>query len=351
MRPAPSAGACSPSPCSSRSGRPAPDRQLVEGEVDAVVSQRAEGPSVTPGTRGRVGDGLGLLDVHEVAGVLERDEAAPAAAGTAARPPAGCPSPSPRAAVPSTASTGWPSAGQAQHRPLGPPRAEAAEAHRRVDLPAPAVGVLAGADGDEVAQPLDREARVHAPAPLGQLVERARACAACRRAARRWSSQPVQLGGEELGALVVGDVGPAPPGRQAVEVDQVADAVRARPRPAAASGRRPWSGRPPGTARRRSSRAPRRRRGRRPPSCRGRRARSRRGRAGPTPPPASPASASSGANTSKVPAKSKPPWASSSGGRPGRPTRPRRCRCRGRPPAGTGRGAGPRGRSRTSAAR
>ena len=40
---------------------------------------------------------------------------------------------------------------QLQHRPLGAPRAEAAEAHRRVDLPAPAVGVLAGADRCQVA--------------------------------------------------------------------------------------------------------------------------------------------------------------------------------------------------------
>ena len=42
---------------------------------------------------------------------------------------------------------------------------------------------------------------------------------------------------------------------------------------------------------------------------------SRRGRGGPTTRRGSPASASSGANTSKVPAKSKPPWARRSGGR------------------------------------
>ena len=72
--------------------------------------------------------------------------------------------------------------GQPHHRPLGSPRAEAAEAQVGVDLPAPAVGVLTGADRDEVAQPRGVEARVHATRRRGQLVDRARLALQRRRA-------------------------------------------------------------------------------------------------------------------------------------------------------------------------
>ena len=79
--------------------------------------------------------------------------------------------------------------GQSCDRPLRPPRAETAEAHRRVDLPAPAVRVLPCSDGDEVAQPLERQARVHPPTAPGELLDGSRVAgqSALR---RRWSSQP-----------------------------------------------------------------------------------------------------------------------------------------------------------------
>ena len=91
----------------------------------------------------------------------------------------------------------------------------------------------------------------------------------------------------ELGALVVGHVGEAAARRQAVEVDEVADAVRQGvgqlQHQAAALGVADDRHR----RRRRRSRAPPPRRGGRPPSCRARRARSRRGPGGPTTRPAS----------------------------------------------------------------
>ena len=82
--------------------------------------------------------------------------------------------------------------GQPQQRPLRAPRPEAAEAHRRVDLPAPAVVVLAGADRRRGSAATSGDSRgFMRPRRARQLVERARlarrrsTCAGGARASRR----------------------------------------------------------------------------------------------------------------------------------------------------------------------
>ena len=107
----------------------------------------------------------------------------PASSRISQRPPGGRNWSTCSGSVPQPISSGWRAedgeerhrqAGQLEHRPLRAPRPEAAEAHRRVDLPAPAVVVLAGPDRRQVEQPLRRQPRVHPGPPLGQLLERAR---------------------------------------------------------------------------------------------------------------------------------------------------------------------------------
>ena len=178
--------------------------------------------------------------------------------------------------------------GQAHERPLGPPRAEAAEAHRRVDLPAPAVGVVAGADRDEVAQPVASTGGGSC-APGARRARRS--CPGRRWASalrRRWSSQSSRSFASRRVRSWFGDVGRQALRRQPVEVDEVADAVGHARRRAASSGRRPSSARRPAPARGGRCRARRARRGRRRPTSRARRGRCRRGHAGPTPRPANP---------------------------------------------------------------
>src|SRR5262245_61884626 len=63
---------------------------------------------------------------------------------------------------------------EARHRPGGAPGAEAAGPERGVDLPAPAIRVLARPAGREVAQPVERQARVHALPATGEPVEAVR---------------------------------------------------------------------------------------------------------------------------------------------------------------------------------
>ena len=117
--------------------------------------------------------------------------------------------------------------GQPHHRPLGAPRAEAAQAQARVDLPAPAVVGLPGPDRHEVAQPLGRQPGVHAAAALGEGLDGAGLADGVGGAAPVVEPRG-ELTGEQPGAVVLGDVGPAAARRQAVEVDEVAHAVRER---------------------------------------------------------------------------------------------------------------------------
>src|SRR5690606_4228887 len=91
---------------------------------------------------------------------------------------------------------------QPVHRPLGPPGAEAAESQRRVDLPAPPVGIATATDGDEVAEPLVWQPGVHPGAPPGELVDGAGLAPPA--GGPPPEVQPAgDLAGEELGALVV----------------------------------------------------------------------------------------------------------------------------------------------------
>ena len=136
------------------------------------------------------GDNVGLLDVHEVADVLERSRTAPPG-GRYGTTSSGLRAPAHLLQLEAEhAEERHRQARQALQRPLRAPRAEAAEAHRRVDLPAPAVGVLARADRREVAQPLavDRRGFIRARRAR-QLVERAGLARRDRPCARRWSSQ------------------------------------------------------------------------------------------------------------------------------------------------------------------
>ena len=186
-------------------------------------------------------------------------------------------------------------AGHPQHRPLRPPRPEAAEAHRRVELPAPAVGVVAGADAGDVEQPLVRAGAGSAGRGGGPA---RRACPACASAVAGGCAGGRASASSSVAsmrrAVVVGDVGHRPLRRQAVEVDEVADPVgqgvgelhdEAAALRVADHRRRP---------RRSCGRARRGGRGCRPPTSTGRRGRCRRGPAGPRPRPASPPSTSSG---------------------------------------------------------
>jgi hypothetical protein len=209
--------------------------QLVERQLDAVVAERDRGPG--PGAAGPdrrlleeveddVGDPLGLLDVDEVAGAVEGDEA------TAGRQVVldvlGLRAPAHQ--LGDHAEHGQhrhAQQGQAPHGPLGPPGAEAAHAHGGVDLPAPAVVVVAGADGDQVAQPLGREAGVHAPAAGGQLVDGAGLAHVVDGAAADVEPRR-EVAGQHLGALVVGHLGDGPARREAVEVDELRDPVGQR---------------------------------------------------------------------------------------------------------------------------
>ena len=126
---------------------------------------------------------------------------------------------------PSTPRNGIGRPGQAHQRPLRAPRAEAAEAHRRVDLPAPAVVGLEPADGDEVAQPLDGQARVHPPArgPAPRSSPAWRCEVAVR---RRWSSQPGVSSATICVRSCSATSGMPPRRRDPVEVDEVREAVR-----------------------------------------------------------------------------------------------------------------------------
>ena len=114
---------------------------------------------------------------------------------------------------------------QAHQRPLRAPRAEAAHAHRRIELPPPAVVGLRRADADEVPQPVVRQARVHPTPPPGELVERSRLAASGRR--RPAVVEPAgQLAGQHLGAIVLGEVGDRPAVRDAVDVHERGEAER-----------------------------------------------------------------------------------------------------------------------------
>ena len=216
----------SPSPCSSRSGRPARaarragggrGRRRCGGATPARRSSRQE-------VEDEVGDELGALDVHEVADVRRASRAGASAAARAdvlgLRAPAHLLELEPEHAEQRHAEPG-----HALHRPLGPPRAEAAEAHRRVELPPPAVGVVAGADAGDVAEPLVRQAGVQpGPAP-GQLVERAGLALDRRPRSRRWSSQPSSSAASIRVRSWLGTSGAGRFDGQAVEVDHVADPV------------------------------------------------------------------------------------------------------------------------------
>ena len=123
---------------------------------------------------------------------------------------AACPTPSPRR--PGRGCRGTASAAREAHEgPLRAPRSEAAEPHRRVDLPAPTVVGLEPADGHQASQPVDRtaegsSARDGAPARRSFPVGAARSpCGADGRASRRVSSAII------FDAFVLGDVG-HPPG-------------------------------------------------------------------------------------------------------------------------------------------
>ena len=116
--------------------------------------------------------------------------------------------------------------GQPQQRPLRPPRTEAAEAHRRIELPAPAIGVVLRAGRDEIEQPLVRQARVHAATPARELLHRAGLARGVRDAAAM--VEPAgQFLREQSRALVLGDVRVSRARGQPVDVHELRDAVRA----------------------------------------------------------------------------------------------------------------------------
>ena len=181
----------------------------MQREGDAVVVQGGRRHRRPPEeVEHEVGDQLGLLDVDEVAGVGQHLELRPEREVGRDVVRQGAPAHLLDLEA-EHAEERHPQPGHPLQRPLGPPRPEAAEAQRRVDLPAPAVVVLAGAERHEVAQPLERQAGVHPAAAPGQLVERAGL--ALDRAGPPAVVEPrAQLGGQHPGAVVVGDVGHRP---------------------------------------------------------------------------------------------------------------------------------------------
>ena len=175
------AAAAGPSPSTRSSCRASVDLAVARGEVTAAArkSSTRSATSVRP------------LDVDEVADASGNvTEPCARRAGRARRPRARCPSPSPRARRPSTPRNGMPRPGSrssdhsGRHGPKPPKRMAGSIFQRHPS------GVPAGADGDEVAQPLDRQARVHARPPAGPARRACPACAMARATRRRWSSQP-----------------------------------------------------------------------------------------------------------------------------------------------------------------
>ena len=106
-----------------------------------------------------------------------------------------------------------------RHGPKPPKRIEASIFQRQPS------GVLAGADGDEMAQPLEREARVHPPRrrASSSIVPGCRARSALR---RRWSSQPEISPATIRVRSCSATSGTRRFDGQPVEVDQMAEAVR-----------------------------------------------------------------------------------------------------------------------------
>ena len=106
-----------------------------------------------------------------------------------------------------------------RHGPKPPNRIDGSSFHRQPS------DDLAGPDRDEVAQPFDRQPRVHPAAAGGELVDRAGL--ALRAGGAAAMIEPARdVGHEHLGALVLGDVGDRPLRRDAVDVDEAAEPER-----------------------------------------------------------------------------------------------------------------------------
>ena len=196
----------------------------MQRKVDAqMVDPAGGGAHCARKLEDQTSDDLGLLDVHEVPGAFERHE--PRARRQIPHDVLGLRAPTHLLVLETEhAQERHCEARQPHERPLRTPRTEPAEAHRRIELPAPSVGVVASADRDDVAQPVERKTRVHAATALGELIERART--ALRVDAATAMVEPrFEVLGEEPRAFVVGDVGREPLRWQPVEVREVADAM------------------------------------------------------------------------------------------------------------------------------
>ena len=139
----------------------------------------------------------------------------------------GCvPHPMNSGSSPSTPRNGTPMPGTRCIDHSGRHGPEPAGTHDRIDLPPPAVRVVAGPDRHEVPQPVVLQPGVHPAPPPGQLVEGAGLALPVGRPAA--VVEPAgDLGLHHPRALAVGDVRPAVVGRQPVQVDQPRHPVRA----------------------------------------------------------------------------------------------------------------------------
>jgi len=199
-----------------RCRRPRPDlapSKASGGRADEVEDQ--------------VGHPARMLDVHEVAAVLQRHERA--ARGQEMGNVFGLRAPTHRLADESEhAEHGHRQTRHPHHRPLRAPRAEPTEAHDRIELPSPLSGsVLASPDRHEVPQPIEGEARVHPLPARRELVDRS-GLALLRRRRSAMVEPRAQLSRQQARALVVGHVGPTPSRRKAIEVHEVGTPMRHR---------------------------------------------------------------------------------------------------------------------------
>ena len=103
--------------------------------------------------------------------------------------------------------------------PLGSPRAEAPETHRRIELPSPPVGIVTTAHGHEVLEPLSRQPGVHLTSTSGEFGDRSRTALPSGSAAAVGEPRG-EFGSERAGALVLRDIRAGSSIRDAVKVDE-----------------------------------------------------------------------------------------------------------------------------------